>query len=145
MELDNKMYAEYTRYPNIFLHSYWGNHRLRRINGRIICEYGLETITENRNRFITEYSIKKYYYLPKIRGRKKIDENAMIGKELYNGSYKYDIRDHIEYYKCSDGRLLTIFSKDINNEEDHNFILSNGYTLIEPLYWIDQRSYLKFI
>jgi len=137
MELDDRKYAEYTLYPKIFLESYWGNFRLARGH-----EYRFETIIENRNRFINEYVIQKYYHLPKIRGRRRILQNAMICKDDRND---YDIRDHIEYYKCFDGRILTIFSMYISNEEEHNFILSKGYTLIEPIYAIDQRSYLKFV
>jgi hypothetical protein len=149
MELDNRKYAQYTEYPEIFLSAYWGNNRLIRIGTNIIDSDSLEIICENRNRFVTEYLIKKYYYLPRLKGLKRILQTAMIFKDVPNHSdircCSNDIRDHIEYYKCSDGRILTIFSMEISNEELHNFILSKGYTLIQPLYWTNQRTYLKFI
>ena len=56
-----------------------------------------------------------------------------------------DIRDHIEYYKLNSGTILTIFSRDGLSEQTCEIIKQHGYILFEPLYAIDQQSYLKII
>jgi len=140
MEHDNKKYAEYTKYPKIFLGAYWGTHRLRKNESPIRMD-SFNTICDNRNKFKHEYCIKKYYKLPKIRGRSRIEKSIEVLDE--NG---YDIRDHKEYYKCEDGTIIALISTHVgNNDNDHNLILSKGYTMIYPLYAENQNTYIKNI
>jgi hypothetical protein len=140
MEYDNKMYAEYTKYPRIFLGAYWGTHRLGKNESPIRMD-SFNTICDNRNKFKHEYYIKKYYELPAIRGRSSIEQSIEILDE--NGR---DIRDHKEYYKCEDGTIIALFSKYVGNDDKtHSLILSKGYTMIDPLYAEDQTTYIKNI
>ena len=70
---------------------------------------------------------------------KKIEKQS----ELIMGGR--DIRDHIEYYKTNDNKILTLFSADCLNYEACEFIIQQGYTLFEPLYSNSNKSYLKII
>ena len=140
METKDIKYAEYTKYPKLFLSAYWGNHRLIRNTSFVSNQNGLTTIFENRNKFKDEYLIQKYYYLPIRKNAKKIQKNTEV---LNNNGY--DIRDHIEYYKCKDNTIITLFSKYISNDSEHELILHQGYTMIQPLYSVYQNTYIKLI
>lgn len=55
-------------------------------------------------------------------------------------------RDHIEYYKTKDGKIASIFSVNyLCAERDKKCIEDSGYVLIEPIYDIDQNTYIKLI
>ena len=56
-----------------------------------------------------------------------------------------DIRDHIEYYKTNDNKILTLFSADCLNYEECQFIIQQGYILFEPLYLKSTKTYVKII
>lgn len=55
-------------------------------------------------------------------------------------------RDHIEYYKTKDGKIASAFSVNYLCAEAHKkCIEDSGYVLIEPIYDIDQYTYIKLI
>ena len=138
----NIRYAECTDYPKIFLSVYWGTHRLLKTPPLFEVDQ-LNRICHNRNNFIKNNFIKKHYNIPSIRTSGMIGKYAKIHKktEILDETNR-DIRDHVEYYKCEDNITLTIFSMD-NYSGYHDLILAHGYILIEPLYCVNQNTYMK--
>jgi len=135
-----KQYAQGTKYSKLYSNVYWGNNRFN-----INDHEHYQSIFENRNTFKTQYYIKSAC----LRLNKKIRARAQIltndGKFDWGSIYPDDIRDHIEYYKTEDGKILTIFSRDVIDDDLHNHILGHGYTLIDPLYDTSQKTYLKYL
>ena len=122
--MSRKILAYYTNFPDIFLKSYWGNNSAS----------PEETIFENRNNLVDKYSIIKYHDRP--------SQKIIKASSIFIGNR--DIRDHIEYYKCNDNKIITIFSNYNNFSEDElNLILSKGYSLTENLYYSDIQTYIK--
>jgi hypothetical protein len=73
----------------------------------------------------------------------KEDFNKLVERKI--GNYT-EYRDHTEYYKDVDGNILSIFSKWLSYEDDKiKHILESGYTLIEPIYALDQKTFIKVI
>ena len=135
--LDDRKYADYTEYPNIFQIPYWGNHRLAQREG--IWNTDITAICNNRNKFIKDYDIEKYHK-PSL----KMMDKSRVLKKIYEGQVSIDIRDHIEFYICRDKTLISVFSKCVDIDE-HNLIISQGYKLIPPLYFKEQNTYMKVI
>ena len=120
--------CDFTDYPKIFENTYWGAY-----NHLIECERKEETIIGlNRNNLVKLYKLYKVI----VRISKKAEKQAEL---IINGS---DIRDHIEYYKTCDNKIITIFTDDCDN---HEFIIQHGYIPFEPLYSTNHKSYLKII
>lgn len=135
-KLINKRCAELTNYPKLFGGSYWGSYsklkEFQRPNETIIAG--------NRNKIAEQFELKKHYE-PAYNRRKNITKKAEL---VFNG---YDLRDHIEYYKNKNKKLITLFSVQSHSidEEKHEFIINNGYQLVDPLYALDQKSYIKIL
>jgi hypothetical protein len=56
------------------------------------------------------------------------------------------MRDHIEYYKTRDGKIASIFSINyLYAEANKEYLEDSGYVLIEPIYDINQNTYIKLI
>jgi len=125
--------CDFTKYPNLFKNTYWGSYNK-------LYEHDKESETiigVNRNKLVKLYQLKKIIMSNKITKKiKNQSELIMIEK---------DIRDHIEYYKTNDNKILTLFSAACLNYEECEFIIQQGYTQFEPLYSNSNKSYLKII
>jgi len=125
--------CDFTDYPNLFKGTYWGCYNQ-------LCEYerNNETIIGiNRNKLVELYNLKRV-----IVGR-GITKNIKKQSELIiNGD---DIRDHIEYYKTNDNKILTLFSYHGYGSRHCEFIIQQGYIEFDPLYSIGQQSYFKIL
>lgn len=53
-------------------------------------------------------------------------------------------RDHTEYYITKNNQIVSIFSTHTNDYE-LECIEKSGYKLIEPIYWEDQKTFIKII
>ncbi len=125
--------CDFTKYPKLFGNTYWGSYNKLREHDR-----ENETIIGvNRNKVAEVYNLQKSIMSNKI--TKKIKKQSEL---IMNGR---DIRDHIEYYKTNDNKILTLFSADCLNSEKCEFIIQQGYILFEPLYSNSNKSYLKII
>lgn len=132
----NKRSADFTNYPKLFSGSYWGSY-----NKLTEWDIPKETIIgENRNKIVETFELIKSYS-PADSRRKNINKKAEL---VFNGN---DVRDHIEYYKNKNKKLVTLFSVQAHTicEERHAFILKNGYKLVDPLYDLHQKSYVKVL
>ena len=132
----NKRCADFTNYPKLFGPSYWGGYNKHRES-----DIPRETIIgENRNKIAEQFELKKYYS-PDHSRMKNINKKAEL---VFNG---HDIRDHIEFYKNKNKKIVTLFSVQAHTicEEKHEFILKNGYQFVDPLYQLDQKSYIKIL
>ncbi len=128
---NNKYYSQYTNYPRIFKDVYWGNFTIN-IKEEISYRESFMELCSNRNKFVEDFSIVKLINKP----TRKITERTL--DELYPWCR------HIEYYKCSDNKKIVIFSKFVKNENEHDTYIKKGYTMIPPLYALDQNTYMKF-
>tara|TARA_R110000868_G_scaffold398461_1_gene671641 strand:+ start:249 stop:656 length:408 start_codon:yes stop_codon:yes gene_type:complete len=125
--------CDFTKYPNLFENTYWGCYNK-------LYEHDKESETVigiNRNKIVDLYKLKKQIMSNKI--TKNIKKQTEL---IING---VDIRDHIEYYKTHDNKILTLFSADCLNYEKCEFIIQQGYIQFEPLYSNSNKSYLKII
>lgn len=131
MEYIRERSCDFTNYPKLYEKTAWGYYnKIREVErpSEII-------IGSNRNNVAESYKLKKVF----SRISKKIKNQTEI---LFNGE---DIRDHIEYYKTSDDKIVTIFSAGGLNDEECKLITEQGYIPVEPLYSFLQKSYLKVI
>jgi hypothetical protein len=131
MEYIRERSCDFTNYPKLYEKTPWGYYnKIREVErpSEII-------IGSNRNNVAESYKLKKVF----SRISKKLKNQTEI---LFNGE---DIRDHIEYYKTSDDKIVTIFSADGINDEKCKLIIEQGYIPVEPLYSFLQKSYLKVI
>ncbi len=123
--------CDFTKYPKLFEDTYWGGYNKLRPS-----DVEEETIIgANRNKLAVLYNLKNK--INKITKKIKTQTELII-----NG---IDIRDHIEYYKTSDNKILTLFSADCLNYEECEFIIQQGYIPFEQLYSNSHKSYLKII
>jgi len=125
--------CDFTKHPKLFENTYWGGYNKLEERDRI----NETNIGENRNKLVEIYNLKKVILNYKIPVKTQKQACIIIDEK--------DIRHHIEYYKLNDGTILTIFSRDGLSEQTSEIIKQHGYILFEPLYAIDQQSYLKII
>lgn len=97
----------------------------------------LETYKEvrNKNTTITDNEINKL----KIECIKKQFTDFGYYREGFNYA-----RDHTEYYLDNDGNTISIFSIWEDTEMIEK-ILQNGYIEIEPIYDLNQKTFIKVI
>jgi hypothetical protein len=135
-EYIDKRSADFTNYPKLFRGSYWGCYNKLRES-----DIPRETIIgQNRNKIAEMFELKKSYCPADMR-MKNINKKAEL---FFNG---YDVRDHIEFYKNKNKKIVTLFSVQAHTicEERHAFILKNGYQMVDPLYDLGQKSYVKVL
>ena len=142
-------YYKSTKYPLIFMNSYWGTHRGDVEN----------TIIENRNNFVEKYNISGYKDTKNMTQKMKKKTFIFHDKDynkieppkgLHKDCFVWDAgmsKDHIEYYtiKGTNGKsFIAIFSQH-NYPYLHDVILEHGYIEVPPLYVEDQITYIKII
>jgi len=130
--LENKQYSEYTKYPRIFKNVYWGNFTLSTTNDTISYKEEFIELCNNRNYFVEEYNITKIHNKPSRKIRDKILEEL------------YPWHRHIEYYKSNDNKTIVIFSKFVENENEHESYLNKGYNIIPSVYAPNENTYVKY-
>jgi len=125
-------YYKYTNPKNhkIFKYCYWGNIRTDKYELE-----ELKKICNNRDELVEIFGIKSY--------KKSIPKWAT--KEIVIEDEKYSFeRDHIEYYNTKEGDILSVFSMYIkDNDKDLDLIRNKGYIKIKPIYWNDQKTFVK--
>lgn len=97
--------AGLTKYPNIYKHVYWGWDRLKgdEIERDAHC-YSRPDIIENRNRFIEERGIKRFFKLP---SRLYYDKSA---SPIFTGCNQMGIFDHREFYLTDRNTIIILCS-----------------------------------
>jgi hypothetical protein len=130
--MEKPTFSELTNYQKIYSHTYWGNFR-----SDPIMHPGLEII-ENRNKFITDYDIKRYTK-PSVNVRRYIREER---DHLY--------LDHVEYYRTIDNNgvskilLITSPYKSSNELDFIHEYEKYGWLKIYPLYHTDAYTFAKY-
>lgn len=112
------MYSQHTDHHKIYQHNNWG----------ITKGKPSETIIKNRNKFITEYDIKK---VCKTKPKYVTDETKTASDTYF---------DHNEYYVDKNDDFVIVS----NPYDDHdNFFFSKGWTKYKPIYHDDCVTYVK--
>lgn len=153
----------------IYCDVYWSNHRyttqekekLEELikNREIIAErYELKKRTTNipkkyyKNIMVVDYiKYEKYKNsIMNIEIAKKLNLKPTTYTKRDDLEYMYDYsnymwaRDHTEYYITKNNQIASIFSTH-TNEYQLECIEKSGYKLIEPIYWKDQKTFIKII
>lgn len=143
-------YYKSTKYPLIFMNSYWGTH-----SGNLPSN----TIIENRNNFVEKYNISAYkdtkYMTQKMKKKTFIfhdkDYNKIEPpKGLHMNCFQWEAgmsKDHKEYYTIKETNrksFVAIFSQH-NYPYLHDVILEHGWIEVPPLYAENQITYIKII
>jgi hypothetical protein len=116
--IDKQIDAYLTEYPKIFIKSYWGN-------GNINIRDNLTDVANNRNDFIKEFNIKKWYDVP-------------VTYDLLLNMRNTPRFDHTEYYQTIDKEIIVISSPYGIEEEFINF----GFSEYKQLYSRVATTYL---
>lgn len=137
-------YYTYTNPINhkIFSNCYWGYFRTNK--------YELETLKEickNRDELVETFNIKSYITksIPKQKIKEVvIEKQTDIFGNILDTSLK---RDHIEYYITKQKQILSVFSMFINDDDKEllDLIQKRGYREFKPIYWKDQKTFVKLI
>jgi hypothetical protein len=120
--IGGKQYYECTDYPKIYRNVYWGAFRTDSSGERP------QSITDNRNRFIVDYGIKKYKAL-----NSKL-ESIQQKETVY--------MDHVERYATNDGFIIVTSPYNHINPEDYE---KAGWTQIYPLYHENAITFIKIL
>jgi len=104
-----------TNYPEIYELTYWGNYEYKPGHFSTTSE-----IINNRNKFITDYDIKKCILV----------KPEFIFEMVNRSKYKY--LDHVECYETSSGDYVLI-SSPYTERHDKEYS-DDGWTKIYPLY-----------
>jgi hypothetical protein len=120
MDLRQKRYAEYTKYPELFSKVYWG-----RFAGKPEAE-----IISNRNLLAEELQLAK-----------------VLSKDgLFD---KYKLYDHAEYYESINGERYLIQSPYcglfLEDEKSPQLDKRLAYTVIKPIYAFEAISFISKI
>lgn len=125
--------ASLSKYPKMFktksVSTYWANFQPSIATGTCTPE-----IINNRNKFIEDNKIIKLcdYSKAKLARNKKIN-NIILEPEGQE-------RDHIEYYKTSDNKFVSICTSN-----DVEYMKRKGYSLTKNLYHTSSDSYIIII
>ena len=129
--MPEQTHSDFTKYPRIFSKAYWGAFKGE----------AQKYINDNRNDFVTEFGIKRYYKIPqymrKLHGS-KFDRNFWSSHfaphprpEILPPKIKLD---HIEYYQTHDNYCIIVNSPYHVTEKEEEDIISQGYIKYKPLY-----------
>ena len=129
MKEDKKTYREYTAYPEKYKGTYWGN----------FASIPQTYIVENRNRFITDYDIKK---------------NVKHSNKYYNKANKvlkhFKVQRYLDHYELyslnnSENLLAVISPYEGAVSEIRDKIIADGWTEIYPIYGDGAVSFILYI
>ena len=155
-------------FKKLFSSTYWAGHRpeLNLETEKILCK--------NRDLMAEKYKLKKYiikdiptkyhkdiivYDFKKLENQKtNINNYPFLSDKQKTREYdKYlkeyikdysnfiDLRDHIEYYLTNDNKIASVFSVSNFNDYQSEYREKCGYTIIEPIYNLNQTTYIKLI
>jgi len=130
--------AMLTKYSKIYENVYWGWCRL---NGDKILQdsasYSTPEIIENRNRFIEEHRIKRFF---KISGR--FVNTEFLWRPLRSCN-QHRMFDHKECYLTKENTIIILVSpyNDPYNDSMHYQILAYGFKKTYPMYGNGATSY----
>jgi len=149
LQLDERPYYSFTKYPSIYINSYWGRHQ-----GNIE-----HTIVDNRNKFVEKYNITSYKDTSKISQKNKkkcfvfhddLYNKIEPPKDLHKEWFKWNAgmdKDHIEYWMMGGTKNKSFIALFSQRKDDctHDVILAHGYIEIDPIYATGQTTYMKII
>ena len=128
---EGKFWYEYTAYPKIYKHCYWGS----------FATIPYPEVVENRNTFAREYDIKK-----QVKGMRKYYTKANKVFKQFTDLSSYDL-DHFELYTLNNSeKLLAVISPyhgALKSTKER--ITANGWTEIYPLYTPDATTFIYYI
>ena len=148
----------------VFNDTYWSRHT------PIFSEVEEKQLCSNRELMADEYSLKKFYWyygkFPKkywkeliigdltdveremsivYRLEKVVKQAMRIWVQNHNNIIKH--KDHMEYYTDIDKNIVSVFSKYITDDDTETLELieKSGYKRINPIYDLDQKTFIKVI
>lgn len=124
-----KSYCEMTKYPEIFRETYWGIFKHDERDTYYLPMF------ENRNRFIENFPMIK----------KNINWTKSNRKEFFGPLFERVVADgtsvdHCEYYDT--GYSIIGISSHYCNESNHATWQKYGFRLIDPIYSLEQSTYM---
>ena len=136
-----------TRFPKIYGDTWWGN------NSNIAQN---DIIIENRNKFAVEYQLKSSLskiarkYKEKEGVFKDLNEIKSYKKSIHDDKWSFlnnrdERREHIEYYKTKDNKIIAVFSPCDTSESKTKITMECGYSLIYPIYSTWANTFVKTI
>lgn len=128
-----------TQYPKIFEGTYWGNWRTHNArtdkiedeNERMQQLTRMDTMIENRNEFVRDFSIKRRIRCPMYVSQQSFD---LLGFS----------RDHIETYLTTDNKYVTV-SSPYTPKERKQCHLDAGFLEYKKMYSHDSETFIKVI
>ena len=120
-----------TKNKKMYENTYWGG---------IKYEDSMISIVDNRNKFITDYNLKKCLNYTKT--PKKLDKYV---NNIKNNPDLYNYIDHIEIYRLTDGNYLLLNSPYTTYEKCDKILMENGWTKIYKLYLPEASSFVKIL
>jgi len=107
----------------------WGKQPYKSINANIV---------DNRSHFAAEYKLLDVKnYIPLF----AYDPGANIDNP-FTFRHKLNI-DKLEYYKCYNNTHILVNNPKIYNDEEHRYLVEDGWRAIYPLYDWERSTYIK--
>jgi len=125
----NKQFYKYTKYPNIYKKTYWG--QFETIKDRLYCNVDFNIIN-NRDIFVEEFNIDR-----KCKFTKKFFKNNPKFKDYM--SNEPNVFDHIEAYRDKNNDYVIVVSPYGRCDE---FLDDLGFTKLYNLYSHSSCSYV---
>ena len=141
---DPKSFYEMTKFPDIFMKSYWGTHLIYDDDSTQGKGSAWEEIFAARNLFILQYEIKCHV-------NSETSQLKLLSRHVKD-PFPIDsiesklVMDHIEYYQSNRKwiMLCSPYSQTINSFEGaHEVLLSCGWRLTTPMYDPSATTYIK--
>jgi len=127
---------EYTKYPEIYMGTYWGFHRIEKIHHD-------HEVNKNRDDFISKYGIKRLVK----KYPQWVNKQREIIDSRYNRKDGIDC-DHAEIYYTIDKKYLLLISPyGVNNNDEKvmNKYENYGFEKVPKMYGESATSFIKFI
>ena len=124
---------EYTKYPKIYMGTYWGNHGVEKYNHD-------PELNKNRNDFVSKYRIKKLVnkYPQWVNKQRAVFDNNFNRKDGVNC-------DHTEIYYTIDKKYLLLISPYAVDEKVMIEYEKYGFEKVPKMYSESATSFIKFI
>lgn len=166
----NKQASYSKHFEKLFKDTYWANHTPEGEEEKQLCmnrdlmaeRYGLKKFSYYSSDFP-----KKYHKEMIVADLTEVERSLSI-METFNGIILYHSKreikqrmtnwldnygnfmkhkDHPEYYTDSDKNIVSVFSKYIRDDDTEGLelIFQSGYKRIEPIYSLDQKTFIKVI
>ena len=112
---------------------------------KYIIIYNFKEIEQEKKKQYNLYNIYNYSDSIKIK-KYNIYYKKYVNDCCNNYNEFFEFRDHIEYYLTNDNKIVSLFSKYFKSDDPIiKYIEKSGYIKTEPIYELNQSTYIKVI